>query len=239
MKCDEQAKPGGGDGMELVPGERLFDLSATAWLIGQGVQYLNRANEEGNLAYQRVIELLGGQADAMKTVIQLYKRAPHSDVSLRWSFIYLLSDFADATAAEFLTRLAIEPLPEEEKQRGCEGPRDQELLVRTMAVEALLRTANRHSEAAGQLLKVVAERPARPILIEAVKAAIQLGLKEKVRELLPKEEHWILDIHKARIEEIHADPERSDGKERGFTPPKLSAESATPRVDCHTHKQED
>jgi hypothetical protein len=38
-------------------------------------------------------------------------------------------------------------------------------------------------------LKVISTRP---VLIEAVKAAIQLGLKDQVRELLPKEDHWIL-----------------------------------------------
>jgi HEAT repeat protein len=208
-------------------------------LVGQGVHYLNSADKEGNLAYKRVIELLGGQADAMKTIIELYERVPLSDVSLRWTFVYLLGDIADATAADFLTRLATEPLPEQEKQRGCKGPRDQELLVRTMAVEALQRTASRHAEAVDDLLRVVSERPARPILIEAVKAAIHLGLKEKVRRLLPEEEHWILDIRKARIEDIHADPERSDGKERGFTPPNRSAGSIIPRVHCHSDKQED
>jgi hypothetical protein len=30
MTCNEQTKRGGGDGIELAPDERFFDLSATA-----------------------------------------------------------------------------------------------------------------------------------------------------------------------------------------------------------------
>jgi len=56
-------------------------------------------------------------------------------------------------------------------------------------------------------------------LIEAVKAAKDLGLKDKLLEILPTDDHWILDIRQARIEEISVDPERKDSNERGFTPP--------------------
>lgn len=238
MECQNQATRSG-DGLEINSAVRLFDLSATAWLVGQGVKYLNTADEEGKLAYQRTIELLQGREDAVETLKRLIGTCPVSDISLRWSLIYLIGDVGNQAFAKLLSHLATEPLPEQEKQRCCEGPQDQELLVRTMAVEALERIASLHAESVEYILKVVSERPARPILIEAVKAAIHLGLKEKVRELLPEEEHWILDIRKARTEEIYADPERSDGKERGFTPPKLSAGSTIPRVHCHSHKQED
>ena len=87
------------------------------------------------------------------------------------------------------------------------------------------------------LLKIVSERPARPILIEAVKVASELGLKEKVLELLPNEDHWILDIRRARTEEVFAEPERQDGKERGFTPPKTGALYTAPSTVCCTRKE--
>jgi len=99
-----------------------------------------------------------------------------------------------------------------------------------MAVEAIYRIATRHAETAEYLLKLVSEHPTQPIMIEAVKAATQLGLKEKVHELLSEEERSILDIRQVPIEEVNAEPERPDQKERGFTPPKRPADYTTPRV---------
>lgn len=238
MEYQKQARRGGGDSLELVAGDRPFDLSATAWLVGQGVRYLHTADEEGKLAYQRVMELLGGRKDAVETITRLIQRVPLGDVPLRWSLLYLLGEVADKTAAGFLARLSIEPLPAEEGKGGCAGPRDGELLVRTMAVEALQRIAVRHPDTVEYLLKIVSEHPARPILIEAVKAAADLGLKEKVRELLSKEDHWILDIRRARIEEIGAEPKRRDTNERGFTPPKMPSRYTAPSAVCHTHQED-
>ena len=36
MECEKQAGRGGGDSLELIAGDRPFDSSATAWLVGQG-----------------------------------------------------------------------------------------------------------------------------------------------------------------------------------------------------------
>jgi hypothetical protein len=156
---------------------------------------------------------------------------------LRWNLLYILGDVGDASAAEFLVRTALKPLPEARQDEGCEGTRDVEMLVSTMAVHAIRRVAERHPETSEHLLKVIAERPARPILIEAVKLAGGLGLKEKIGELLPQEEHWILDIRQARTEEIHAEPEREDGKERGFTPPQRGIQYTAPQTGCCTEKE--
>ena len=111
-------------------------------------------------------------------------------------------------------RAAVKPLPEVKEAIGGESGRDMEMLVSTGAVHALHRVASRHPEAAEALLKVVSERPARPILVEAVKVAGELGLREKVQHVLPKEDHWMLDIRRTRAQELFADPEREDGKER-------------------------
>lgn len=238
MESQKQAGRDGGDILELIVGDRPFDLSATAWLVGQGVRYLNTADEEGELAYRRVMEVLGGREDAVKTIAQLIQRSQSGDVSLRWSLLYLLGEVADQTGAEFLARLSIEPLPAVEGERGCEGPRDGEILVRTMAVEALKGVAVRHPEAAEYILKIVSEHPARPILIEAVKAATVLGLEERVRELLPEEDHWILDVRQTRIEEVSAEPERKDTDERGCTPPKTASLYTAPSALCPTPKKE-
>lgn len=238
MVRQKQPKRDDGDSLELADGDRPFDSSATAWLVGQSVRYLHSTDKEEKLAYQRVIELLGGCSDAVETVTRLIQRVPLADAPLRWSLLYLLGEVGDHSAAEFLYSLAIERLSQEERKEGCEGPRDGELLVRTMAVEALQRIAARHPDAGEYVLKIVSERPVQPILIEAVKAAMDLRLKDDVAKLLPKDDYWILDIRRVRIGEIAVDPERRDSNERGFTPPKMPAHFTAPTAECRPRRED-
>jgi hypothetical protein len=238
MSCEQQPARSGGDCLEVGAGSRPFDVSATAWLVGQGVRYLNTADKEGELAYLRVVELLRRcSQDVLETVAGLFRQANQGDAPLRWSLLYVLGDSGDGSASDFLVRTALKSLPEAKEEEGCEGARDTEMLVCTMAVHALQRIAGRYPEASEQILKVIGERPARPILIEAVRIAGELGLKERVRELLPKEDHWIFDIRRAHTQELFANPEREDEKERGFTPPKTGSLYTAPKVGCCTHKE--
>lgn len=238
MSCENQTSRGGGDSVEGNAGRSPFDISDTAWLVGQGIRYLNTADKEGELAYLRVVELLRRCGkDLLETVIGLFQLAKSGDTSLRWNLLYILGDAGDGGATDFLVRTALERLPVARQDEGCSGARDREMLVCTMAVHALHRVAARYPETSEVLLKIVSERPTQPILIEAAKVASELGLKEKVRELLPKEDHWILDIRRARIDEFFADPERQDGKERGFTPPKTGLLYTAPNTVCCTRKE--
>jgi hypothetical protein len=234
MSCENHASDGGGgDRLDGNPGDRPFDRSATAWLIGQGVRALNTADKEGELAYQHVVEILRQRGtELMDTVVGLFRQANSGDAPLRWNLLHVLGDAGDPGAADFLVRTALNQLPEPNPDQCCEGSRDMEILVGTMAIHGLGRIAKRNPDSAEAILKIVSARPARPLLVEAVKVATELGLKEKVREILPKEEHWILDIRRARTEEVFAEPEREDGKERGFTPPRAGALNTAPKGPC-------
>ena len=61
-------------------------------------------------------------------------------------------------------------------------------------------------------------------------AAVALGLRERVSELLSKEDYWMLDLRQAYAQELHAEPEREDGKERGFTPPRGLDLQTSPQI---------
>ncbi len=234
---DDSKRSDGSDSADGNEGGRHFDGSATSWLVGEGIRHLHAADKEGELAYARVIELLRECKDAVETTAQLAQRVPADDVGLRWSLLQLRGDVGQPQAADFLVGAALARLPEHDPQQGCEGPRDGAVLLGTMAVEALQRVASRHEEIAELLLKVVAARPAQPILIEAIKAAADLGLRERLPDLLPKDDHWMLDIRRARIEEIAAEVEREDGRERGFTPPR-GREAHTSPGTCGCHHRE-
>jgi hypothetical protein len=113
MSCENQTSRGSGDSLEVNAGNRPFDISATAWLVGQGVRYLNTADKEGELAYLRVVEVLRRCGkDLLETVIGLFRQAKSGDAALRWNLLYVLGDAGDGGAADFLVRAALERLPE-------------------------------------------------------------------------------------------------------------------------------
>ncbi len=219
------------DTLNVESGGRPFDLSATAWLVGQAVTQLNTEGKNGEHQYAQTTRLLRDCKDAKDTIISLVSQTKGADHPMRWSLLYVLGDVADLSAADFLVDLAVSKLPENQTQ-CCEGPRDSELLIRTMAVEALVAIAKRDVSAAGHLLKLVKQQPAQPILIEATKAAIALGLRDEVAEILPNEAQWILDIRRVRCDEVQADPERADTGERSFTPPNQAKLATAPSVIC-------
>ena len=231
MSCDCHSSKDGSDSLEQGAVSRPFDGSATAWLLGQAVRYLNTADKEGEAAYTRVVEVLRRcSGDVLETVQGIFRQAKGGDSTLRWNLLYVVGDVGDERAVDFLVSTALNALPEAREGIGCETDRDMEILVSTMAIHGLHRVATRHPNAADAVLKVISAKPARPLLVEAVKVAVDLGLKERVQQLLTKEEYWILDIRRAHAQEFFADPEREDGKERGFTPPKSGELYTAPSV---------
>ena len=233
MACEDQTSGSGGDCLEIDGQVSPFENSSNAWLVGQAVRYLNTAGKGGELGYRRTVELLQRDSkEVLGTVTELFQQLKSGDAPLRWSLLYVLGDTGDNSSAEFLTHRALKQLPEPREDEGCEGSRDTEMLISTMAVHAIQKVAERYPEVSEYLLKIVSERPSRPILIEAVKVASDLGLRDQVQELLPEDERWILDIRRARTEELYAEPEREDGLERGFTPPRSGEHYTAPQVKC-------
>jgi hypothetical protein len=163
----------------------------TDWLIAQAVLYANATDQTG----ARIIELLRERDDAVDALTSLVRATPPDRTPLRMNLLRLLGDLEDPSAAEFLSRLASEPLPGN-GIRTMRGGSSSEVGVRRMAVEALRRIAERHSSASEALLRVVAARPLRPILVDALKAASELHLNARVRQLLPTD-HDAADLHYA------------------------------------------
>lgn len=245
MACDCDKHTSGqtsGRGSDSVEGKmtsRPFDRSGTAWLLGEAVRYLNTADKEGEAGYARAVEVLRNcGADVLETVSGIFRQVKAGDTTLRWNLLYVLGDTGDQSAADFFVRTALNKLPEATEQEGCQSARDMEMLVSTMAVHAVQKLAVRHPETSEALLKIISKRPEKAILIEAVKVAGELGLKDKIKGTLHEEDYWILDIRKARTEEVFAEPEREDGKERGFTPPKSGSLYTAPSMGCCCTRKE-
>lgn len=231
MCCEGQASNDGSDRLDEGGVSRALDGSATAWLLGSAVKALNTPDKEGAAAYARATEVLRRcSTDLIEVVRGVFRQTKGGDSSLRWNLLYVIGDVGEENSADFLVETALNALPDVRENLGCETDRDMEILVSTMAIHALGSVAKRHPNAAEGVLKIVSARPARPLLVEAVKVAVDLGLRERAQNALPREDHWIFDIRRAHTQELFANPEREDGKERGFTPPKSGALYTAPSV---------
>jgi hypothetical protein len=227
------------DSFEIVEPEPVILHTPTLWLIGQAFELLNAASEAAAVACAHVVQLLKCRDDALDTLTKVLRSSPAEDIGLRWNALYLVGEIGDRSAADLLYRVAVEDIPKScEDVKACESPRDGEVLVRTMAVEALQRVAERDPEAGETMLAVVAAQPTPPVLIEAVKAARALQLGDKAAKRLRKEQQWMLDIKIQRVQEVMAKPERADDAAVGFTPPGVRTARLAPAADCCTARVE-
>lgn len=227
------------DGVDAVDRSRaVFNRDPVAWLVGQGIRHLNAADADGELGLQRVVELLRSSGRASDSIGQALHDCDPDDHSLRWSLLYLLDAVDDAHAAEFFFRAAVEPVPAADRYpRGCETPRDGEVLVRTMAVAGLARRARQDPDAVGLLFKLLDAQPERALRVESVKAllAVDPQLAERIRSMLPEELHFALDLKRVRAEVLAVEHEpltRADTVQRG---PELGSRRRAPkstRCDC-------
>lgn len=235
MACKTERKKGKGrdDCLEAEPGREWFGGSETLWLAGQAVRYLNGSGQDDERNYKQVTSLLSRHEAGTKSLTQLAHDSAE-DATLRWNVLHVLGDAGDASAVRFLVEAALERLPERHRE-GCEGPYDTELLNRTMAVHAIAALSARHPDAVEGLLQVIKAQPDRAVLIEAVKAAADLGHREQVQALLSEQDRWILDLKRVSYREVNAEAERKDGVEVGFVPPRHRSEHTAPHAcGCDT-----
>lgn len=228
-----------GDGLDASDRSRaVFHRDPVAWLVGQGIRHLNATDADGELGLMRVIELLRVSGTASATIDQALHDCDDDDHSLRWSLLYLLDAVDEARAAEVFFRAAAEPVPSADRYpRGCETPRDGEVLVRTMAVAGLARRARQDADAVGLLFKLLEAQPERALRVEAVKAllAVDPQLAERIRSMLPKDLHFALELKQVRAEVLAVEHEpltRADTVQRG---PELGSKRRAPkssRCDC-------
>ena len=221
-----------GDSLEIRQTDSLLGATATGWLIEQAIVGLNGTEDRDKARYGQVIEVLRERKDVVKLLTQLAQTVPRGDVPLRWSLLYVLGEVGDADAARFLLKAVVERLPVHDESDGCEGPRDNEVLIRVMAIEAFENIARRHEGIGERIIEVFGKVREPAVVIEAVKAAVRLGLREHVERVLDEGDRWMLDIRTARHSEVDAEAERTDGGERGFVPPHMCDEHRAPKGAC-------
>jgi hypothetical protein len=204
------------------------ETSPTGWLIQQSVATVHQG-DEGAAVRRRLDELLHSRADLVDETRVMFGRLGRNDPMLRWTVLYALSEVLDERAAEFLAGVALSPLPDDDP-RACETVRDSEVLVHTMAIEALRRIASRVPDVSKYLLQIVSAQPAQPLLVEAVKACRSLGLADAVKSRLAGESYWMLDLRQAAPTELAVKVERRDDRKAMPSAPRKPFGTSKPKI---------
>lgn len=142
-------------------------------------------------------ELRGKAQQAIPAIAREYDALPPDRHQERFALVHLLTEIAHPDALPKLEHIAMSEIAGHGQAAGSALRVQGEAMVHMMAVEGIGRlAATGHAEARESLLKLV-RHSSFSIRREAVQQYLQSGgpeAREKLKSLLPKEEHFILDI---------------------------------------------
>ena len=177
------------------PPARIAKLEASAELFLAGIkQAFSDPDEERLTATVRQLRKVPG---VLKSAAELFESRP-DDSNFRWGIAYLACKVGAPGTVNWLTRIALEKLPDSGFGDGCEGPRDGEVLVRVMAVEGLsLLVDSEGGRVVNQALTAIIRGQRDPAVQSA--AVLQLlrlepEARSRLRRLLPNRLKHFTDL---------------------------------------------
>jgi hypothetical protein len=212
----------------------------TTWLLGQCIRLAHSAGQRSHDEYRNVIRLLLRDPRAAVVAVDRWIEAAPHDPMLRWSLLYVLAELEDGACLELLERQALRQMPERLRRQGvCEQSADYEELVAVMAIEGVVRLAAAgDTDAVQALLRIITRQDRRSLRRPAAVGLVSVlpEFRQRVKELLPESEHYVLDLRPAtpedfRIaiteEDLRRNPNRRESKPK---PPLLGDVFESARV---------
>ena len=165
------------------------------------------------------------QAEGRDVLVDAYRRAPESELYVRWALVYCSSRFADPNTLPFCA-FVLDSLVPPERSNGDEHGSTlvREIMIRLQAVDGVAAVA-RTDEAAVQVLLKHLTHPLYAVRVAASQALRELPGRpipdEAIHERLPADEaDQVMAIRRVDVTELRARPEgRSRRKRRSLPPP--------------------
>lgn len=156
----------------------------------------------------QLMDVLKEDRDAgIAEVRRLYEAVPAEDYDFRWALVNLATMFEHVGALSFLDAVVKTPIPPERSGERHRFPTvTRELMIRVRALEGVRLIATAGHDAARQLL--LDHVKSSHFSIRKSAALGLLGLrdgskyKSQITELLPKPEHFVLNIRELRVEDV-------------------------------------
>lgn len=170
---------GGPDTLETKRVESPFSFAGSDKELNaailEAVNRMGGAGDGAEDAYQRALAALKERADgAIDVIVDEYDSLPEEGYLDRWSLVHLLSELRSPAAVKALNRIVTSRIPaEKQKESHDSSTVTEEVIIRTTAVEGVVRLSADGVEEA----RTVLLRHARHRVFSIRRAAVQ-GLME-------------------------------------------------------------
>jgi len=200
------------DSLEIKKISHLFKFEGTSdkELKERIIETINQMGDFGDNAegvYQESLKRLQTDAEKVVSIIgEEYETLPESQYNNRWSLIQLLAELKHPTSLSILDKILSNPIPpEKSKTPQYFSTRGEEIIIRTTAIEAIVRiAAKRKSEVADLLLKHMQHKNFS-VKRAAIQGYLSLGIENARKILLDKlhkNDHYILEIQRMDVNKI-------------------------------------
>lgn len=209
---------------EYIPKQPLFTKSKAGIRLENALKAINGFGDDAEKHFQEALkELREIPEEVVLELAQAFDDKCQPDVyPIKWGLVYLATELQSKAAYPFLKRLIFTPIPDERSANPDSfSTVAEETILRTTAVEGMFsflknsKDKKYHKEAEELLLECLT-LPS----ISIARAAFQTlekgrqiddQLREKIKELLPRERHYLLKIKPKKVEEVEQikDPERN------------------------------
>src|SRR4051812_46224478 len=211
----QPVQPPPADFVQSVPkvSSAPVQLSAVAQHVHDAVAQMHTVGGAGSAATLSILRQ--NIAQAVPTIEQLYRAAPTSNYTERWSLVKVMVDLHHPSALASLNTIVNTPLP---NVKGEEAPFTlaEETIIRTTAAEEIGRQAGAGQADALALLLKNCQNPVFSVKQTSVQAYLAhggLNARATLEKLLPANERFILDIRAIGPAEL-AQPEAGAVKTR-------------------------
>jgi hypothetical protein len=187
-----------------------FDRNVDPELARRIVDAINHMGGIGECAeteYQKALDGLARHSgEVVRALADEYHRLDEQHYLDRWALVQLMAEIKHEAALDFVDKLLSDRIPEERSQDPHSfTSAGEEVMIRTTAVEVAARIAADGSSRALEILF----RHARHENFSIKRASIQgflahggEGAREKLLELLPRQDQHILDIHRTDVRKV-------------------------------------
>lgn len=196
--------------IKVIPHPFSFKKSRNKELNIRIIEAVNLMGGIGECAennYKRAIELLKNEGNVLKIITDELSEMPQDKYFDRWSLVYLLSEIKSHTSLNYLATLIASQIPPERspKAHGLSTV-GEEIIIRTTAVEGVLRLASDGNKDALEILYKNISNKNFSIKRACIQGILEIDKengKKNILERLPKEEHFILGITRKHPSEVH------------------------------------
>ena len=204
----EEERPGDGLSLTTTPAFQFNGVDAAlSEKLRDVINKMGGVGDDAERNYQEALTAIRPNATETINAIEGELEALPTERYLdRWSLIQLLAELKDPASLSLLDKILSKPMPKElyadpHKRSSLR----EETINLTTAVDAVTRIAANDNQDSLQLLFKHAQHESLSVRRASIQGFIEFGGQDalgKLREILPKNDHYLLDIKRTDIRKI-------------------------------------